>query len=348
MEGETIGLTVKDITGNNRTVGIEEVGKILIGVQNVIYHIAEMKASAGSVRIAGKRNPVISERTKLYFKETAVSSFVAELQSGTQQEIEDYIHPEETLIGTSIRTFDRILTHISESDEAALKKDFDDPLSMKRILHDIDDMWPGEKATYSLEIRVHSFKGLANPERRETIKSIWEPEVKTVREKLVGFLSEIRVAPKTKESIELMGFLGSLKLHYDEESEEKLKGLLKKVVMADCELNVDETDRIKGVRILDVEPIDKIQIERIVSEDFELPLRKPLEVSIKMEDSYWVLSNEELKIEVLEKDLAEAYEAFNEVFSLLFTEYVKEGGGKKVTPGALAIRDTFLEYVGGK
>ncbi len=344
MEGESIGLTVKDTTGNSRTVGIEDVGKILIGLQSAIYHIAEMKASAGSVRIAGKRNPVISERTKLYFKQTAVSSFVAELQSSAQQTLEDYTNPEETLIGTSVRTFDKILTHIAEGNEEALKNDFDDPLSMKRILHDINNIWPTERGTYSLELRVHKFKGWAKPEDRVVIKNIWEPEVKVVQERLVGVLAEMRVRPK--KSIELRGTLGKLQLSFEKEHEEKLKKLLNRVVIAECELEINESEKVKGLRILNVEPTNSIQIQRIVSEDFELSLRKPLEVNIRIEEDYWLLSNEELKIEVLEKDLPEAYEAFNEVFSLLFAEYVSEGNPHKMTEGALAIRNAFLEYVG--
>jgi len=324
-------------------LGIEDVAKVLKGLQDTIYHIGESLYIKKGFRTAGKRKRVIEKRTKLTFKNIEYSSFNSTIVG----------EPQEAIVGTtiadeSIVIFGSVVYHLNTSDkpEEKIKDLLPDALHRARIIGDIASFWPGNENRYSISLQTYNFKrATLDPQKKQIISELAEYGQKEIKETTFGILGGGHFIGRERV-FEIEGPDGKIKCKYGKELESAVLKNLKKPVIVEGMLTTATGRTIKVPKVISIKPLRQIPLDRIITEKSELKLKREikLDVSYAEEDDMWLLKYPELEIVAYGSTYDEAIQDFQEDFIELYEHFVY-GDESKMVGRALKIRKLLNELV---
>jgi len=124
--------------------------------------------------------------------------------------------------------------------------------------------------------------------------------------------------------------------------EDEIYNHLRKVVIISAHVEVDEVGNLRKITDLtSIKRFDSIPLSYIVTEEGEIALKKPINISISFEDENWVIEYEPLNIVAYDKEYDKVLEIFQKDFLFLYEHYFK-GKPDNMVGNALKIR----EYLG--
>lgn len=320
MKRNIVKLAIKAIDTKN-VLGVGDVGKVLTGLQDTIYHIGEYKFMRGSYRGRGKRDPMIEKRTKLIFKTFRPGSFIADLQgSDMQQALIGQL-----LVDDSIETLSVIFNSINDGDinnmKSIMENEIKNPYYQSRILKDIINYWPGGENNYLVQFATPSFKSnYLKDENRPKISSLITVETKKESGTVFGYLAKAETGQKNV--IEIMGPYGKIKCSFDDKQKDTIRKFWDRIVDIEGEIKVDSLGDIT-----EIPSIKKIQLkktytlERVIAETGEIHLQSPLDFLINFGDKHWTFEHDVLNIIVSNKTFEGALSEVQEDIMALYEHY---------------------------
>ena len=336
------------LCGDNKdkVIGIGEIARVLKGVQDTVFHLAEYKFTKGFYRTGGRRGSVLEKRTLLTFSEIEKGSFKGTI-IGVDPQTTIY---GETVVDTTIGLFGDMCNTLNYEDgdlEERICKIINSPLHRTRIIKDINDFWPGGDNKYTINLSTRNFDyAQLNIERKPQISSLTKRTKKVRGEKIHGILSMVKTHPK--KEIEIRGSHGKFKCKYNHQLKRKIfdYALEDKPVMIVGEVNLDEAGNIKEMsNITNIKPLNNIPFETIITETGELQLGSPITATVDFKEGEWVLENDDLNI-IAVGDYFDAIEQFQEDFYFLYETYYL-GDSKKMGGNALKIKKYLKQYLRG-
>lgn len=341
MKSKSISLSLKRLKDSREDIGIGDVARVLKGIQDSIYHIAEFKLSRDTYRIAGKRNKALEKRSKLHFKELKKGSFIAEIEGD----------PQATLMGSSIvedaiETFGDICSTLNTEDkqnmDKKISKKIENLYSRIRIVGDFAEFWPGGDNRYELELKTAQFtKKTLDKKKRPDIKSLAKIEVEIKGEEIFGFLKKLEAG--RKKEFEIVTPYGKIKSKFKDKDKEKIRRYWDSIVTISGEMKIDDIGNIKSILDIDeINPLKAIFLERILTDEGELKLKMALEIEISFEENKWMMEHPLLGIVAFGEKYDEVLSEFQEDFYTLYEHYHLKPP-KKVTGNAIKIQKFFKE-----
>lgn len=322
----------------NGPLGIGEIGSVLTGIQDTIYHIGESIYLGNGFRQAGKRSPIIQDRTKLFFRKVALGSFDAEIIGEPTQALDG-----PSIVEESIGKFSDIILILNESrhPEEEIVKILPKPSHRKRILTDCGRFWPGDDNKYEISMGTSSieFKPLAR-ERRRTIFDLSKIEADIFIQSAIGVIESGNFVKKKYFFIDGPG--GKIKCQYSPFVEKKVIENIKHPVRVEGMAKVDENGDIISIdKITEITPISQIQIPMILAEDGEIKFNQEIMIDISFENDQWCFELDKLGISSNGISYDDAFIEFQEDFYEIYRHYAL-GNPSKMLKNALGMREYLL------
>jgi hypothetical protein len=121
---------------------------------------------------------------------------------------------------------------------------------------------------------------------------------------------------------------------------------LRKVAMLKAKVEIDEAGNIREVSdILNIKKFDCLHLPHIVTEQGEISLKEPLDVTICFEDENWIFENEPLHIVEYNRDYSTALADFQDQFLYLYKRYLK-GRTDNLVGNAILMRQYLAMLTG--
>lgn len=331
-------------------LGISEIAKVLKGLQDSIYYIAEFKNAEitsdknKSFRIAGKRNSTIEKRVKLRLDTCKLGSFEAEVIGETQEVLQG-----KSMVDDSIELFSDLTYNFNQTKdilEEKINRIIPDSRHRTRVVTAMGEFWPGFDNTYDLFLETPNFKyNPLNKKRRKIIQNLAFAEQKLEEQTAIGVIEEAR-------------YLGNLKFELKMQDGKKIKCSFKSELYDDVHNLVTKPVIVKGIftttvgELKDVVDVISIGILKsvtkntIISEDGELNLKKDITINTSFDrnEELWIFDFPELNIVSYGETYDKSMESFQEDFYELYEHYILRNP-KKIKGNALKIRDFLLNIV---
>jgi len=320
MKRNIVKLAIKAVD-TKEVLGVGDVGKVLTGLQDTIYHIGEYKFMRGSYRGQGKRDPVIEKRTKLIFKTFRPGSFIADLQGSDMQQA----LIGRPLVDDSIETLGVIFGSINGGDidnmKLVLENEIKNPYYRSRILKDIVYYWPGGENNYQVQFATPSFKSnILKNENRPKINSLITVETKKEIGTVFGYLAKAETGQKNV--IEIFGPYGKIKCSFSDKHKDTIRKFWDRIVDIEGEIKVDGLGDITEIPLIkNIHLKTTYTLERVIAETGEIQLKSPLDFSINYANKQWTFEHDALNIIVSNKSFETALTEVQDDIIALYDHY---------------------------
>jgi hypothetical protein len=214
----------------------------------------------------------------------------------------------------------------------------------KRVLSEVDKMWPEENSKYICEIATGS-KHLKpmHPSRKPKIKQALETEIAPQDKIVYGRLIVVNYTKKHTCQIETSE--GRYDCKYSPELVDLIKSNGNELVSITGKLTESKTILIKSES--DLGRINKIPLDEIVIEETPKALKTSIDLSINFdkEDDTYTVENGDLNVFAISDDLKAAVESLKEQIGTIWVTFVKENP-TNLTDSAITFRQFLIDLIG--
>lgn len=253
---------------------------------------------------------------------------------------------EKTFGEQAISTTNEILGVVREKDKIFpdLSPFISDENRRKRILSELDKIWPEETSKYDFKIAVgdkelNEMRPERKPKIREALETLITPQDKTVYGRLIV------VNYTKKHTCQIETGEGKFDCKYSPNLLELIKKNGNEFVFISGKLTESKTILIESES--DLIKVNAMPLEEITINDNLIVLKTPIKLSVDFdkESEQYTLENEDLNVFVINDDLKEAVESLKEQIGTLWVEFVKENPSN-LTDSAIDFRNILIDMIG--
>jgi hypothetical protein len=347
MQKETrqIRIYIKPKDKKRKDVSITTLADFFQHIQNVLYQVCD-EIEENEFRKTGRYPKAIVEHCDLVLKNvTLASADVAVALSNTQMGL-PLKGFEKTFGEQAISITNEILEVVRENDNIFpdLSPFIADENRRKRILSELDKIWPEENSKYDYQIAVgHQKLHEMRPERKPKIKEALETAITPQDKTIYGRLIVVNYTKKHTCQIETGE--GKFDCKYSPILVDLIKTHGNEFVAIAGKLTESKTILIESESNLT--KVDAMPLEEISINENSIILKTPIKLTVDFdkENEQYTVENEELNVFAINDDLKEAVESIKEQIGTIWVEFVKEDPDN-LTDSAIAFRDTLIDIIG--
>jgi hypothetical protein len=314
-------------------------------IQNIMYLLGD-QIEGNKYRIKGDYPQKIKDRCELIIKDVKLESFDATIQLSDYQCALPLDKNTITFGERTISLADQVIKVIITTDDIfpQLLKIIPDPERATRCLKDWDSIWQDDKSKYSVDVSFGQDKIVKlDPKVKPKIREALDWEIIASEKILLGRLVELNVTKKHSCQIETSE--GKFNCVYKSELEDVIRENTGKFVSVAGNLKDSRTLSIESE--FAIKTIHSIPIKHIFIDNQIKDLKKEVVLSVeynKTEDKY-LLTNEQLNIFAINRQLNLAVEDIQEQIWMLRQGYVEEDISN-LTDSAIKFRKMLIDFVG--
>jgi hypothetical protein len=340
-----IRIYIKPKDEKKKFVSITTIADCFQHLQNILYQVCD-EVIDNEFRKTGRYPKKVKEYCDLVLKNITISSAdVAVGLSYTQigLPLEGF---EKTFGEQAITITNNIIEIVRESDDIfpELEPIISDEDRRKRILSEIDKIWPDDSSNYDYSIAVGEKKlNPMHPQRKPKIREALETEITQIEKTVFGRLIVLNFTKKHTCQIETAE--GRYDCKYSPDLVDIIKNNGGEIVSLSGKLTEFKTILIESAS--DLTRINIIPLNEIIVDEENIVLKRPIDLDIEYdkENDEYVVENENLNVFVINDDLKEAIESLKEQIGILWVEFVKEDPSN-LTDSAIEFRKTLISILG--
>ncbi|MGD0534230.1 MAG: hypothetical protein ABR999_02150 [Methanoregula sp.] len=345
-ESRQIKFYIKPKDEKAKYVSITSLADFFQHLQLLLYQVCQ-EVEEREYKKTGRYPKAVIEHCDLVLKEITIASAGGAVELGdSQMGLPIPGGFEKTYGEQAIALTNDIFTVVREKDHIFpdLSPYVPDENRRKRVLSEVDKMWPEENSKYICEIATGS-KHLKpmHPSRKPKIKQALETEIAPQDKIVYGRLIVVNYTKKHTCQIETSE--GRYDCKYSPELVDLIKSNGNELVSITGKLTESKTILIKSES--DLGRINKIPLDEIVIEETPKALKTSIDLSINFdkEDDTYTVENGDLNVFAISDDLKAAVESLKEQIGTIWVTFVKENP-TNLTDSAITFRQFLIDLIG--
>ncbi|MDD2665562.1 MAG: hypothetical protein PHD13_02110 [Methanocellales archaeon] len=304
---KTIKIEIK--TKDDKKVPVTLAVDVFQRIQNILYSVSD-HLKGNPFRPKGDFPSDVKEECSLVFSNIALGSMSAELQLSKSQM---GLLGLDTCGEKALEKTNEIIETISIEDEPEedLLKIIDSPKRLNRIVRELDQIWPEETAKYNISFAYKQRKRDFHPNRKPIIKFLLSHPIEEYEKEMQGRIIEFRVDHKRQFEIDTPEDI--IKGKYSPEIEDYVIQHIGGLVQVRGLMSVVNKQHIFEIKDENaIEEINAIPIPNFLLDNKLVEFKQPLSIKIEFESEQYILSNDELKLLVIAKNIKDGLNEIKE------------------------------------
>lgn len=316
-ERKIIKIEIK--TKNEKKVPVMLAVDVFQRIQNIVYSIGD-HLKGNPPRPKGDFPTEIKKYCTLVFSDLKYGSVSADLQIFDDQIA---LPNKQTYGERALERANGIIETISIEDkpEEHLLNIIDNKKRLDRIIRDLDPIWPDETSNYSISFSYKKKIRNFNPNRKPIIRSLLYHPTEEYEKVIQGRIIEFRVDQKRQFEIDTSE--GIIKGKYSSEIEDYIIRHIGELVQARGVMSVENKKYIFNIKDENaLEKINKIPIPNFLLKKKLITFKQPLNIESEFVNEQYILSNDELKLLVVAKNIKKGINGIKEELKNIWEDYI--------------------------
>lgn len=338
-ERKIIKIEIK--TKNEKKVPVMLAVDVFQRIQNIVYSIGD-HLKGNPPRPKGDFPTEIKKYCTLVFSDLKYGSISADLQIFDDQTA---LPDKQTYGERALERANGIIETISIEDEPEehLLNIIDNKKRLDRIIRDLDPIWPDETSKYSISFSYKKKMRNFNPNRKPIIRSLLYHPTEEYEKVIQGRIIEFRVDQKRQFEIDTPE--GIIKGKYSSEIEDYIIRHIGELVRARGVMSVENKKYIFNIKDENaLEKINKIPIPNFLLKNKFITFKQPLNIESEFVNEQYILSNDELKLLVVAKNIKEGINGIKEELKIIWEDYIL-AAEKELNGDAIKFKKYLLSLI---